>query len=129
MDHEKRKKAIQQQLEQEQQKAMDEAVHQRQMKEEYKITGEVPEEEPNVPNEPPATPPPAPVSEKPNKFNPPKLAAVDEGDDGAGFELVSVDGVFLQGDTDPHAVDIIHRAFSNKAKDPMMCIVEAPKIP
>ncbi|XP_041714351.1 uncharacterized protein LOC121547248 isoform X2 [Coregonus clupeaformis] len=50
MDHEKRKKAIQQQLEQEQQKAMDEAVHQRQMKEEYKITGEVPEEEPNVPN-------------------------------------------------------------------------------
>ncbi|KAM6950990.1 LOW QUALITY PROTEIN: PDZ domain-containing protein 7-like [Aplochiton taeniatus] len=45
----------------------------------------------------------------------------------AGFELVSVDGVSLQGVTHPHAVDIIRRAFSNKAKDPMVFIVKVPK--
>uniref|UniRef100_A0AAZ3S257 DPY30 domain-containing protein 1 n=1 Tax=Oncorhynchus tshawytscha TaxID=74940 RepID=A0AAZ3S257_ONCTS len=85
MDNEERKKALQQQLEQEQQKAIDEAVHMRQMKEEeYKITGEVPEDpkETKEVEEIPATPPPAPVSERPKKLNPPTLAAVEEGDDG-----------------------------------------------
>uniref|UniRef100_A0A673ADE3 PDZ domain-containing protein n=1 Tax=Sphaeramia orbicularis TaxID=375764 RepID=A0A673ADE3_9TELE len=38
----------------------------------------------------------------------------------AGFELASVDGVSLQGVTHQHAVDIIRKAFSNKAKDPMV---------
>uniref|UniRef100_A0AAY3ZW91 PDZ domain-containing protein n=1 Tax=Denticeps clupeoides TaxID=299321 RepID=A0AAY3ZW91_9TELE len=38
----------------------------------------------------------------------------------AGFELVSVDGELLQGVTHQHAVDVIRRAFSNKAKDPML---------
>ncbi|CDQ69600.1 unnamed protein product [Oncorhynchus mykiss] len=47
----------------------------------------------------------------------------------AGFELVSVDGVSLQGVTHPHAVEIIRRAFSNKAKDPMVFIVKVPKSP
>ena len=47
----------------------------------------------------------------------------------AGFELVSVDGVPLQGVTHQHAVDIIRRAFSNKAKDPMLFIVKVPKSP
>nr|XP_029484595.1 clumping factor A-like isoform X1 [Oncorhynchus nerka] len=85
MDNEERKKALQQQLEQELQKATDEAVHMRQMKEEeYKITGEVPEDpkETKEVEEIPATPPPAPVSERPKKLNPPTLAAVEEGDDG-----------------------------------------------
>ncbi|XP_014014530.1 DPY30 domain containing 2 isoform X1 [Salmo salar] len=85
MDNEEKKKALQQQLEQEQQRAIDEAVHMRQMKEEeYKITGEVPEEpkETKEVEEIPATPPPAPVSERPKKLNPPTLAAVEEGDDG-----------------------------------------------
>ncbi|XP_061564551.1 PDZ domain-containing protein 7-like [Cololabis saira] len=45
----------------------------------------------------------------------------------AGFELVSVDGVGLQGVTHQHAVDIIRRAFSNKAKDPMVFAVKVPK--
>ncbi|CAL8282014.1 unnamed protein product [Merluccius merluccius] len=45
----------------------------------------------------------------------------------AGFELVSVDGVALQGVTHQHAVDIIRRAFSNKARDPMVFIVKVPK--
>ncbi|XP_059181403.1 PDZ domain-containing protein 7-like [Centropristis striata] len=45
----------------------------------------------------------------------------------AGFELVSVDGVTLQGVTHPHAVDIIRKAFSNKAKDPMVFVVKVPK--
>uniref|UniRef100_A0A4W5Q2J5 DPY30 domain-containing protein 1 n=1 Tax=Hucho hucho TaxID=62062 RepID=A0A4W5Q2J5_9TELE len=85
MDNEERKKALQQQLEQEQQKAIDEAVHMRQMKEEeYKITGEVREEpkETKKVEELPATPPPAPVSERPKKLNPPTLAAVEEGVNG-----------------------------------------------
>uniref|UniRef100_A0A671YNR1 PDZ domain-containing protein 7 n=1 Tax=Sparus aurata TaxID=8175 RepID=A0A671YNR1_SPAAU len=37
----------------------------------------------------------------------------------AGYELLSVDGESLQGVTHQHAVDVIRRAFSNKAKDPM----------
>ncbi|XP_058477276.1 PDZ domain-containing protein 7-like [Solea solea] len=45
----------------------------------------------------------------------------------AGFELVSVDGVTLQGVTHQHAVDIIRKAFSNKAKDPMVFVVKVPK--
>ncbi|KAJ7987533.1 hypothetical protein DPEC_G00327480 [Dallia pectoralis] len=47
----------------------------------------------------------------------------------AGFELVSVDGVPLHGVTHPHAVETIRRAFSNKAKDPMVFIVKVPKKP
>ncbi|CAG06552.1 unnamed protein product, partial [Tetraodon nigroviridis] len=45
----------------------------------------------------------------------------------AGFELVSVDGISLQGVTHQHAVDIIRKAFSNKAKDPMVFMVKVPK--
>ncbi|XP_032430432.1 PDZ domain-containing protein 7 [Xiphophorus hellerii] len=45
----------------------------------------------------------------------------------AGMELVSVDGVSLQGVTHQHAVDIIRKAFSNKAKDPMVFVVKVPK--
>ncbi|KAK2820653.1 hypothetical protein Q5P01_023612 [Channa striata] len=45
----------------------------------------------------------------------------------AGFELVSVDGVSLQGVTHQHAVDIIRKAFSNKAKDPMVFAVKVPR--
>ncbi|XP_028423755.1 PDZ domain-containing protein 7 [Perca flavescens] len=45
----------------------------------------------------------------------------------AGFELVSVDRVSLQGVTHQHAVDIIRKAFSNKAKDPMVFVVKVPK--
>ncbi|KAM6896963.1 PDZ domain-containing protein 7-like [Xenentodon cancila] len=45
----------------------------------------------------------------------------------AGFELLSVDGVCLQGVTHQHAVDIIRKAFSNKAKDPMVFVVKVPK--
>ncbi|TNN84825.1 PDZ domain-containing protein 7 [Liparis tanakae] len=45
----------------------------------------------------------------------------------AGFELVSVDGVSLQGVTHPHAVDVIRKAFSHKAKDPMVFVVKVPK--
>ncbi|RVE59956.1 hypothetical protein OJAV_G00192900 [Oryzias javanicus] len=45
----------------------------------------------------------------------------------AGFELVSVDGVSLQGVTHQHAVDAIRKAFSNKAKDPMVFVVKVPK--
>ncbi|XP_076008437.1 PDZ domain-containing protein 7-like [Genypterus blacodes] len=45
----------------------------------------------------------------------------------AGFELVSVDGASLQGVTHQHAVDIIRKAFSNKAKDPMVFVVKVPK--
>ncbi|XP_033841276.1 PDZ domain-containing protein 7-like [Periophthalmus magnuspinnatus] len=47
----------------------------------------------------------------------------------AGFELVSVDGVSLQGITHQHAVDIIRKAFSNKAKDPMVFVVKVPQNP
>ncbi|XP_053728348.1 PDZ domain-containing protein 7-like [Synchiropus splendidus] len=45
----------------------------------------------------------------------------------AGFELVSVDGVSLQGVTHQHAVDVIRKAFSNKAKDPMVFAVKVPR--
>ncbi|XP_029977547.1 PDZ domain-containing protein 7-like isoform X2 [Sphaeramia orbicularis] len=45
----------------------------------------------------------------------------------AGFELASVDGVSLQGVTHQHAVDIIRKAFSNKAKDPMVFVVKVPQ--
>ncbi|KAM6898634.1 PDZ domain-containing protein 7-like [Lycodopsis pacificus] len=45
----------------------------------------------------------------------------------AGFELVSVDEVSLQGVTHLHAVDIIRKAFSHKAKDPMVFVVKVPK--
>uniref|UniRef100_UPI0037E7AAD8 PDZ domain-containing protein 7-like n=1 Tax=Semicossyphus pulcher TaxID=241346 RepID=UPI0037E7AAD8 len=45
----------------------------------------------------------------------------------AGFELVSVDGLSLQGVTHQHAVDIIRKAFSNKAKDPMVLVVKVPR--
>ncbi|TKS89523.1 PDZ domain-containing protein 7 [Collichthys lucidus] len=45
----------------------------------------------------------------------------------AGFELVSVDGVALRGVTHQNAVDIIRKAFSNKAKDPMVFVVKVPK--
>ncbi|KAM4606945.1 PDZ domain-containing protein 7a [Polymixia lowei] len=47
----------------------------------------------------------------------------------AGYELVSVDGESLQGVTHQHAVDVIRRAFSNKAKDPMVFVVKVPKVP
>ncbi|CAM4727489.1 unnamed protein product [Leuciscus chuanchicus] len=47
----------------------------------------------------------------------------------AGFELMSVDGESLKGVTHQHAVDVIRRAFSNKAKDPMEFIVKVPKNP
>ncbi|XP_037546878.1 PDZ domain-containing protein 7-like [Nematolebias whitei] len=45
----------------------------------------------------------------------------------AGFELVSVDGVSLQGVTHQHAVDVIRKAFSNKAKEPMAFVLKVPK--
>ncbi|XP_037610994.1 PDZ domain-containing protein 7-like [Sebastes umbrosus] len=45
----------------------------------------------------------------------------------AGFELASVDGLSLQGVTHQHAVDIIRKAFSNKAKDPMVFVVKVPR--
>ncbi|KAF3708211.1 PDZ domain-containing protein 7 [Channa argus] len=47
----------------------------------------------------------------------------------AGYELLSVDGESLQGVTHQHAVDVIRRAFSNKAKDPMLFVVKVPKVP
>ncbi|KAF6731491.1 PDZ domain-containing protein 7 [Oryzias melastigma] len=46
----------------------------------------------------------------------------------AGYELLSVDGQSLQGVTHLHAVDVIRRAFSNKAKDPMVFVVKVPQI-
>ncbi|XP_017339122.1 PDZ domain-containing protein 7 [Ictalurus punctatus] len=45
----------------------------------------------------------------------------------AGFELVSVDGVSLQGITHQNAVEIIRQAFSNKHTDPMELVVKVPK--
>ncbi|KAL2078693.1 hypothetical protein ACEWY4_026378 [Coilia grayii] len=45
----------------------------------------------------------------------------------AGFELVSVDGVSLQGVTHQQAVGIIRQAFSHKDKDPMEFVVKVPK--
>ncbi|XP_035519625.1 PDZ domain-containing protein 7-like [Morone saxatilis] len=47
----------------------------------------------------------------------------------AGYEVLSVDGESLQGVTHQHAVDVIRRAFSNKAKDPMVFVVKVPKVP
>ncbi|XP_054609920.1 PDZ domain-containing protein 7-like isoform X2 [Dunckerocampus dactyliophorus] len=47
----------------------------------------------------------------------------------AGFELVSVDGVSLRGVTHLHAVDLIRKAFSNKAKNPMVLVVKMPHKP
>ncbi|KAJ8013788.1 hypothetical protein DPEC_G00033420 [Dallia pectoralis] len=47
----------------------------------------------------------------------------------AGYELVSVDGESLQRVTHLHAVDVIRRAFSNKAKEPMVFVVKVPKGP
>lgn len=47
----------------------------------------------------------------------------------AGYELMSVDGESLQRVTHQHAVDVIRRAFSNKAKDPMVFVVKVPKVP
>lgn len=47
----------------------------------------------------------------------------------AGYELLSVDGESLHGVTHQHAVDVIRRAFSNKAKDPMVFVVKVPKVP
>ncbi|XP_069000149.1 PDZ domain-containing protein 7a [Embiotoca jacksoni] len=47
----------------------------------------------------------------------------------AGYELLSVDGESLQGVTHQHAVDKIRRAFSNRAKDPMVFVVKVPKVP
>ncbi|XP_056251384.1 PDZ domain-containing protein 7a [Seriola aureovittata] len=47
----------------------------------------------------------------------------------AGYELLSVDGESLQGVTHQHAVDVIRRAFSNKAKDPMVFVVKVPTTP
>uniref|UniRef100_A0A3B3XG19 PDZ domain-containing protein n=1 Tax=Poecilia mexicana TaxID=48701 RepID=A0A3B3XG19_9TELE len=47
----------------------------------------------------------------------------------AGLELVSVDGVSLQEVTHQHAVDVIRKAFSNKAKDPMVFVVKRTMSP
>lgn len=47
----------------------------------------------------------------------------------AGYELLSVDGESLGGVTHQHAVDVIRRAFSNKARDPMVFVVKVPKVP
>ncbi|KAM9424042.1 PDZ domain-containing protein 7-like [Pholidichthys leucotaenia] len=47
----------------------------------------------------------------------------------AGYELMLVDGVSLQGVTHQHAVDVIRKAFSNKAKDPMVFVVKVPQNP
>uniref|UniRef100_A0A3B4BQY8 PDZ domain-containing protein n=1 Tax=Pygocentrus nattereri TaxID=42514 RepID=A0A3B4BQY8_PYGNA len=46
-----------------------------------------------------------------------------------GFELVSVDGVSLQGITHQDAVEIIRQAFSNKLVDPMELVVKVPSTP
>ncbi|XP_028825993.1 PDZ domain-containing protein 7-like isoform X1 [Denticeps clupeoides] len=45
----------------------------------------------------------------------------------AGFELVSVDGVSLQGVTHQQAVDTIRQAFSHKATDPMELVVKVAR--
>ncbi|XP_039640570.1 PDZ domain-containing protein 7a isoform X3 [Perca fluviatilis] len=47
----------------------------------------------------------------------------------AGYELLSVDGESLQGVSHQHAVDVIRRVFSNKAKEPMVFVVKVPKVP
>lgn len=43
--------------------------------------------------------------------------------------MLSVDGDSLEGVTHQHAVDAIRRAFSNKARDPMVFVVKVPKVP
>lgn len=43
--------------------------------------------------------------------------------------MLSVDGESLEGVTHQHAVDAIRRAFSNKARDPMVFVVKVPKVP
>uniref|UniRef100_A0A8C6URP3 PDZ domain containing 7a n=1 Tax=Neogobius melanostomus TaxID=47308 RepID=A0A8C6URP3_9GOBI len=47
----------------------------------------------------------------------------------AGYELLSVDGESLHRATHQHAVDVIRRSFSNKAKDPMIFVVKVPRGP
>ncbi|XP_035848109.1 PDZ domain-containing protein 7a isoform X1 [Sander lucioperca] len=47
----------------------------------------------------------------------------------AGYELLAVDGESLQGVSHQHAVDVIRRVFSNKAKEPMVFVVKVPKVP
>lgn len=47
----------------------------------------------------------------------------------AGYELLSVDGESLQGVTHQHAVAVIRRAFSNRAKDHMVFVVKVPADP
>lgn len=47
----------------------------------------------------------------------------------AGYELLSVDGESLGGVTHQHAVDVIRRAFSDKAREPMVFVVKVPKVP
>ncbi|KAJ7987535.1 hypothetical protein DPEC_G00327500 [Dallia pectoralis] len=89
MDDQEIRKALQLQLEQEKQKAMEEIEHQRQMKEEeQKIMGQAPEEtkETEIVEEPPAISPSPPVFERPRKLHSPKLAAVEEGEDGVTDE-------------------------------------------
>lgn len=49
-------------------------------------------------------------------------------DSQAGYELLSVDGESLGGVTHQHAVDLIRRAFSDKARDPMVFVVKVPKV-
>ncbi|XP_019902373.1 DPY30 domain containing 2 isoform X2 [Esox lucius] len=89
MNNQEIRKAFRLQLEQEKQKAIEEAEHHRQMKEEEcKIMGQAPEEpkETKEVMEQPAISPSATVFERPKKFNPPKLAAVIEGEDGVTDE-------------------------------------------
>ncbi|XP_078129415.1 PDZ domain-containing protein 7a [Sander vitreus] len=47
----------------------------------------------------------------------------------AGYELLAVDGESLQGVSHQHAVDVIRRVFSNKAKEPMVFVVKVTKVP
>uniref|UniRef100_A0AAV2JLZ2 PDZ domain-containing protein n=1 Tax=Knipowitschia caucasica TaxID=637954 RepID=A0AAV2JLZ2_KNICA len=47
----------------------------------------------------------------------------------AGLELLSVDGECLHRASHQHAVDVIRRSFSNKAKDPMIFVVKVPRGP
>uniref|UniRef100_A0A3B4A685 PDZ domain-containing protein n=1 Tax=Periophthalmus magnuspinnatus TaxID=409849 RepID=A0A3B4A685_9GOBI len=47
----------------------------------------------------------------------------------AGYELLAVDGESLHRATHQHAVNVIRRSFSNKAKDPMIFVVKVPRAP
>ncbi|XP_072293584.1 PDZ domain-containing protein 7a [Eucyclogobius newberryi] len=47
----------------------------------------------------------------------------------AGYELLAVDGESLHRASHQHAVDVIRRSFSNKAKDPMILVVKVPRGP